>query len=136
MATEQERIERWKIAFAVFVARLIVDADGIVDFGELKLLAQVFADEGLRSHGFVDRRGEFTAAFRDAYTEAMRELPNRLSLDEKLDLVTIFHRTCLADGELVQAELLVLREGAEALGVPLHVLSGHLEGLKSIRTVR
>ena len=84
----------------------------------------------------MDAAGGFTPAYRDAYTEAMRELPNVLSLEDKLGLVTIFHRTCMADGELVQAELLVLREAAEALGVPLNVLSKHLEGLKSIRSVR
>ncbi|MCB9685367.1 MAG: TerB family tellurite resistance protein [Alphaproteobacteria bacterium] len=136
MASDRAQVDRWRVAFAMFVARLIVDADGIVDFGELKLLAQAFPDDQLRSYGFIDGHGEFTATFKDAYTEAMRELPNQLTLEEKLDLVTVFHRTCMADGELVQAELLVLREGAEALGVPLHVLSKHLEGLKSIRTVR
>ncbi len=135
MAAE-DHVERWKVAFAVFVARLIVDADGIVDFGELKLLAQAFPDDRLRSLGFLDDAGGYTRAYKQAYTEAIRELPDVLSLEDKLDLVTIFHRTCMADGELVQAELLVLREAAEALGVPLNVLSGHLDGLKSIRTVR
>lgn len=129
-------LERWKTAFAMFIAKLVVDADGIVDFGELKLLAQVFPDAHLAALGFLDEDGETTAAFKDAYLEAMRELPNRLSLDEKLELVTVFHRASMADGELLQAELLVMREAAEVLGIPLAVLSRHLEGLKSIATVR
>jgi uncharacterized tellurite resistance protein B-like protein len=65
-----------------------------------------------------------------------RRLPHGLSLDEKLELVSVFHRTSMADGELMQAELLVMREAAEVLGIPLSVLSKHLEQLKSIATAR
>lgn len=129
-------LERWKTAFAMFIAKLVVDADGIVDFGELKLMAQVFPDAHLQALGFLDEDGGTTPAFKDAYLEAMRELPNRLSLDEKLALVTVFHRASMADGELLQAELLVMREAAEVLGIPVGVLSRHLDGLKSIATVR
>jgi uncharacterized tellurite resistance protein B-like protein len=129
-------LTRWKTAFAMFIAKLVVDADGIVDFGELKLLSQVFPDEELRALGFLDAEGGSTQAYKDAYLEAMRELPNRLSLDEKLELVSVFHRTSMADGELMQAELLVMREAAEVLGIPLSVLSKHLEQLKSIATAR
>lgn len=125
-------LDRMRLAFAVFVAKLIVDADGIVDFGELKLLSQVFPDELLREVGFLDEGGGLTTDYRDAYTRAMRELPHQLDLDGKLELVTVFHRTSVADGELIQAELLVLREAAEVLGIPLAVLSKHLDGLKSI----
>ena len=120
----------------MFVAKLIVDADGIVDFGELKLLAQVFPDELLRTMGFLDEDGGFTPAYRDAYTEAMEVLPNRLELDDKLGLITIFHRTSTADGELIQAELLVIREAAEVLGIPLSVLSRHLDGLRTLSRSR
>lgn len=129
-------LARWKTAFTMFIARLVVDADGIVDFGELKLLSQVFPDDELRALGFLDEHGGFTQAYKDAYLEAMRELPNRLTLPEKLELVGVFHRTSMADGELLQAELLVMREAAEVLGIPLPVLSRHLETLKSIATAR
>ena len=129
-------LDRWKLAFSVFVAKLVVDADGIVDFGELKLLSQAFPDDLLHKVGFLDENGGFTATYRETYTEAMRELPNHLELDDKLELITIFHRTCMADGELIQAELLVLREAAEVLGIPLPVLSKHLEGLRSISNLK
>ena len=127
-------VDRMKVAFAVFVAKLIVDADGIVDFGELKLLAQVFPDELLRTLGFLDDAGGFTRDYRDAYTDAMEQLPNRLDLDEKLALITIFHRASTADGELIQAELLVIREAAEVLGIPLSILSTHRDGLHTLST--
>ncbi len=129
-------VDRMKVAFAMFVAKLIVDADGIVDFGELGLLAQVFPDELMHALGFLDDEGGFTRAYRDAYTEAMEELPNRLELDDKLALITIFHRTSTADGELIQAELLVIREAAEVLGIPLSILSKHLDGLRTLSSRR
>jgi uncharacterized tellurite resistance protein B-like protein len=125
-------LERWKTAFTMFIARLVVDADGIVDFGELKLLAAVFPDSHLRTLGFLDESGGFTQAYKDAYLEAMRELPNRLNLSQKLDLVSVLHRTSMADGELLQSELLVMREAAEVLGIPLPVLSTHLQTLRSL----
>ncbi len=129
--------DRLKVAFAMFVAKLIVDADGIVDFSELKLLSHVFPDALLSDLGFIDHKGQFTAAYHEAYTRATRELAHRLGPSDKLELITIFHRASWADGELIQAELLVLREAAEVLGVPLRALSEHLAGLSSIAgTVR
>lgn len=129
-----DELTRLQVAFTAFVAKLIVDADGIVDFGELKLLSQVVPDEVLRAMGFLDADGAFNDAYREAYTRATRVLPERLSMAQKLDLITIFHRTCMADGELIQAELLVLREASEVLGIPVPVLGEHLQGLKSLRT--
>jgi len=125
-------LDQLRVAFAAFVAKLIVDADGIVDFGELKLMSQVFPDALLVKMGFLDAKGAFTARYRDAYTRAIRVLPQKLDMPAKLELITVFHRTCMADGELIQAELLVLREAAEVLGIPISVLSNHLDGLKSL----
>jgi len=127
-----DELDQLRVAFAAFVAKLIVDADGIVDFGELKLMSQVFPDRLLAQMGFLDENGGFTEAYRSAYTKAIRVLPNRLDLQGKLELITVFHRTCMADGELIQAELLVLREAAEVLGIPVTLLSRHLDGLKSL----
>ncbi len=129
-------LDALKVAFAAFVAKLIVDADGVVDFGELKLMSQIFPDRLLQDLGFLDDGGGFTERYRDAYTEAIRVLPNRLGKGEKLELITLFHRAAWADGELLQAELLVLREAGEVLGVPLSVLSEHLDGLRSVASLR
>ena len=123
-------LDRLRVAFSVFIAKLIVDADGVVDFGELRLLSQVFPDPLLVEMGFLDRQGGFTDAYRDAYAEAIRVLPGRLSTDEKLELISVFHRAAMADGELIQAELLVLREASEVLGLPLSTLSTHLDALR------
>ncbi len=129
-------LDALKVAFAAFVAKLIVDADGIVDFGELKLMSQVFPDDLLRELGFLDEGGGFTQTYKEAYVEAIRVLPNRLGKGAKLELISLFHRAAWADGELLQAELLVLREAGEVLGVPLPILSEHLEGLKSAAHLR
>ena len=120
-------IDALKVAFASFIAKLIVDADDIVDFSELQLMAKTFPDPLLERLGFVDADGVLTAAHRTAYAESLEVLPEQLGMEEKLELITVFHRTAWADGELLQAELLVLREAAEVLKIPLTLLSEHLE---------
>ena len=126
-------LDRVRVAFTAYIAKLVVDADGVVDFGELRLLSQVFPDPLLEELGFIDAEGGFTVTYRAAYAEAARLLPARLELEQKLELITIFHHTAMADGELVQAELLVLREAAELLGVPLSALAAHLDRLRPPR---
>ncbi len=68
--------------------------------------------------------------YHDARIEAAHELRTSLPLEERLELVTIFHELCMADDVLEQAELLVLREAAEALGLDVRQLSRHLRDLK------
>ena len=124
---------RWdqeKLAFSLWVARLISEADGGADLSELVLMARLFPDELLRAYGLVDDTGEVTAAWDAARTAAIRHLHTELSTVEKLELITVFHQVCMADQRLVQAELLVLREAAEALGIDVRTLAAHLRTLK------
>jgi uncharacterized tellurite resistance protein B-like protein len=125
------RIDRLRIAFAVRVARRIVDADGVLDLSEIELLARTFPSALLHRAGFLDRRDLLTPAVDRAYREALAELPGVLTLTEKLDLVTLFHRTCDADGDIHPRELDVLRDAAAMLAVPRRTLDRHLSTLWS-----
>ena len=126
--------DRMKVAFTAFIAKLIVDADGVVDFGELRLMTQVFPDPLLEQMGFIDSQGGFTTRYNEAYAEAIQVLPKAMTLEEKLALITVFHNTAMADGELIQAELLVLREASEVLGITVRELSQHLDTLRPPRS--
>lgn len=119
-----------KLAFAVWVSKLIADADGVLDLSEIRLLTSVFPRALLQAYGLMDAQAEYTPLYHRSYREAVRVLPEALSLEEKLELVTVFHAFCMADEELKQAELLVLREAAEALGVNVRQLSRHLHRLR------
>ena len=123
--------DREKLAFTLWVARLIAHANGGVDLSELGLMSKLFTDETLLAYGIIDADGEITPTWDRARDAALTELHTRLPLAEKLELITVFHDVCLSDGELVQAELLVLREAAEALGVGVQPLAAHLRSLRS-----
>lgn len=123
------RIERLRIAFAVRVARRIVDADGILDLSEIELLSRTFPNGVLRRVGFLDGRDLLTPEVDRAWRHALAELPRVLTLTEKLELVTLFHRTCDVDGDIHPRELDVLREAAAMLAVPRSTLDAHLGSL-------
>lgn len=121
------RVERMRIAFAVLVARRIVEADGILDLSEIELLARTFPTPVLDRAGFLDAHCELTSEVERMYGQALAELPRVLTMSEKLDLLTLFHRTCDVDGEIHPSELAVLREAAELLEVPQPTLDAHLD---------
>lgn len=120
------RLDGLQLAFAIRVAQQIVHADGVLDRHELDLLSRTFPIPMLAAAGLTDGRGALLPGYEEAWRVAQRELPRVLTLTEKLDLVTLFHRTCLVDGELHPAELAVLRRAAAALEVPDGTLEAHL----------
>jgi len=127
-------IEQLQIAFAVFIAREIVAADGILDIDEMRLLMMVFPDRLMRNCRFLGPNTHLTEAYHRAYVEAIRVLPIILDTQQKLDLVTLFHRTCVVDGELHPKELHVLKGAAKTLQIPGSVLSKHLKALSGSLT--
>lgn len=129
-------IEQLQIAFAVSIARRIVEADGILDLDEMHLLVMVFPDRLLRACRFVGPDTSLTAAFHRAHVEALRVLPRILDTQQKLDLVTLFHRTCVVDGELHPQELVVLREAADTLVLDRSRVREHLKALHSLTSLR
>ena len=123
------RWDREKLAFSLWVAQLIAEANGAVDLSEVALMARLFPDDVLRGFGIIDTSGKLTRLWDEARRDAIRHLHAELTTEQKLELVTVFHQVCMADDELVQSELLVLREAAEALGVAVRDLSAHLRKL-------
>ncbi len=123
-------IDRLRVAFAVFVGKRIVDADGILDIGEIELLTMAFPNPWMDQCGFLDANTNLTDVCVKTYEDARKILPLTLDLEEKLELITLFHRTCMADGELHELEFKVLMEAAEQLKVPQAQLRDHLRTLR------
>ena len=122
-------LEQLQIAFSAQIARDIVSADKILDIDEVRLLMLVFPDALMRNCNFLDEQTNLTDAFHRAYVEALRVLPRVLDRASKLDLVTLFHRTCVVDGELHPSELEVLTRAARALELDDATLERHLTTL-------
>jgi uncharacterized tellurite resistance protein B-like protein len=121
-----EAILRLKLAFGVSIGRAIVDADRQVDYSEFRLFGQIFPRVLLREEGFVDEQGQFTEALATAWMEACAVLPEMLSEEDKLDLLSLFHGTSMADGTRDSRETRVIKDAADLLGVPSDVLAAHL----------
>ncbi|MBT3218576.1 MAG: hypothetical protein HN348_05745 [Proteobacteria bacterium] len=126
---ELTRLQRCKVAFSCHVARMITDADGVLDISEVELLMTVFNNELMSAAGFIDDSGALSAEFFVALMDAKRVLPEVLSEADKLELVTLFHETVVADGETSPEEVAILREAAATLQIPSDVLDAHLAGL-------
>lgn len=122
-------LDQLRIAFSAQIARDIVSADKILDIDEVRLLMLVFPDDLMRGCHFLDEQTNLTDGFHRAYVEALLVLPRVLDRASKLDLVTLFHRTCVVDGELHPSELEVLRRAARALEVDDATLEHHLREL-------
>jgi len=122
--------DQMKLGFAVWIAKLIADANGVLDLSEIRILNQRFPNDLLRQFDLVDEMANPTATFKRVSRQAVGVLRDVMTLEEKLELVTVFHEVCLADQQLAQSELLILREASEALGVPVRVLSQHLSSLR------
>jgi uncharacterized tellurite resistance protein B-like protein len=123
-------LDRMRLAFAVFVGRRIAEADGILDIDEIDLLTLAFPNAWMETCGFIDENTQLTEACRRAYDDACKILPVSLNLTEKLDLITLFHRTCMADGKLHERELALLMSAAQLLHVPGADLRTHLLELR------
>lgn len=130
-------LEQLQIAFACSVAREIVAADGLLDIEEVRLLTLVFPDRLMRNCRFLGPDDQLTDAFHRAYVESVRVLSKVLDTGQKLDLITLFHRTCVVDGELHPKEVVVLRASANTLGVDPEVVRRHVNGLhRSLTSLR
>jgi hypothetical protein len=129
------RIDRLRIAFAVRIAQRITEADGVLDAGEVGLLQRCFPDQMLQRAGFLDSRRVLTHEVDQVFRQALAELPQILTTSEKLDLVTLFHRTAAIDGETHPEELRILEEGAAMLLLPHRTLLEHLRHLGGRQTL-
>jgi uncharacterized tellurite resistance protein B-like protein len=123
------QVDRLRVAYAVHVAQLIIDADGILDMEEATALGGFFPDFLLHACGFLDDNGRLNDEYNRAVAEAITDLPGQLGLALKLELITLFHAACMADGELHGNEIAVLMQAAEALGVSRKQMHRHLGGL-------
>jgi uncharacterized tellurite resistance protein B-like protein len=125
-----------QVAFTYHLLLEVVRADGTVDGAELDWLERRFPLEGLREFGFVDSAGRLTAAFHEARDLARIELPDRLTVGEKLALLEVVAEASAADGVLTPEEADALAAVAEILGLPDADWRDHLDALVSSGRLR
>jgi uncharacterized tellurite resistance protein B-like protein len=119
-------LDRLRVAFAIHLARQMAEADEVIDEAEAEALWRYLPDRVLNAFGYLDERGQLTGRFQADLAEALRVLPQELGQALKLELLTIFHQTGTADGELHPREVAVLDRATALLGLSWDVLERHL----------
>jgi hypothetical protein len=125
----QPSIEAIRLAYALHVVRSIVDADDVMTLGEMRLVAEQLPAALLFAHGLIDEDGSFTDYYVEALDGAAARLREAMTLDERLELVALFHRATVADGVLEVAEYDRLRDAWRELGLSDAEVSAHLDSL-------
>jgi uncharacterized tellurite resistance protein B-like protein len=122
-------VRRLQVAFTYHLLLEVVGSDGHVDGAELDYLQRIFPIDDLEAFGFVDGDGRLTDAFEEARDLALIELPDRLTLGEKLGVVEIVAEATAADGVLTPEEADTLAAVARILGIPAGEWHTHLDGM-------
>ena len=104
--------DRMKVAFAIKISGMVVQADGIVRPSEEAILEEMFPSSLLMSLGLDD-----TSTFVQFGTRAFRELKDLLTHKEKLELIEFFFAVCDADADVHPRELEVVVMAADRLGI-------------------
>ncbi len=104
--------DRMKVAFAIKISGMVVQADGIVRPSEEAILEEMFPPELIASLGL-----DTTETFIEIGTRAFTELKDLLSHEEKLQLIEFFFAVCDVDAEVHPRELEIVVMAAERLGL-------------------
>lgn len=111
-------LESLQLAFAYHVVCEVIGADATIDPAELAWIHAMFPFDRLLERGLVDRHGKVTPLLDELRHQALIELPERLSADQKLSLVRIVAHASAADGVLAPEEADTIAAVARMLGVP------------------
>ena len=123
------------LAFALHAARLLVDADGVLDPREQAFIEREFPHLELRDAGFVDSHGQLTEQYQAALNTALETLPEALTEDQKLDLIHKLFKASLADDVFEHREGNILLVVSRLLGLAPGRLDAYLSSLPEVGEV-
>lgn len=110
-------LDELRLAFTFHITNQILESDGVVVPAEIRFLKRTFPHELFERSRFVDNEGRYTQRWQDALGEALLELPVRLSVDERLDLLEGFYSAAISDGGTQYIEGNILIRAARLLGL-------------------
>ena len=122
-------LEVLALAFARHVLDDLALADRERTAEELALIERICPPERMRAAGLVDADGRFTPAWTEARAQALERLPNELSHEGKMGLLTTFFEMCVVDGHIDRDEGSILFQTATLLGIRPSELDAHLDTL-------
>jgi len=124
---KQYGVEALWAAFAYATAEDIIVADERLTRSEVDVLREL--DESMRKAGLMRTNGTLVDHFDEVRAQAEDKLATLLSSDDKLRLITLFHKVSRVDGDLDKREGVHMKHAAEVLGLPQQEYLDHLASL-------
>ncbi|MEM6929465.1 MAG: TerB family tellurite resistance protein [Myxococcota bacterium] len=118
-----------KLVFMRHYLLQLAQADAKLLPEERALLRTVCPPDVLRDRGLLAEDGTLTAKWVEELERAQQVLPEGLSLETKLAMITTFVDMAVIDGDLHHDEGKTLQEAADALGIDAEQFDAHLDGL-------
>lgn len=116
-----------ELAFTFHITNQILESDGVIVPAEVRFLERAFPGDVFERSGFVDPAGHYTQRWQDALGEALLELPVRLSVDQRLDLLERFYAAAISDGDTQYIEGNILVRAARLLGLKPSQFTARIE---------
>ncbi|MCB9669386.1 MAG: TerB family tellurite resistance protein [Alphaproteobacteria bacterium] len=126
---EDFTLDELKLAFTFHITNQILESDGTVAPEELAFLQKWFPEAVFRESRFIDAKGRYTSRWEDALGEALLQLPERLSVEERLDLLETFYRAAISDGDTQYIEGNILVRAARLLGLKPSQFTARVEAM-------
>ncbi len=117
LSEEDFDLYRLKYALSIYLVRQVILADDIVEPQEIKFVREHFPQSLLQA---LDLLKPEEISF--LIERALEELPRKLSLQAKLDIVGICFAAAASNGNVDPREIAIIQVAAEVLSVPSEVL--------------
>ncbi len=115
-----------KLAFRYHVLHALVIADRQLDPDEMRVYERILPE--MQAAGLMDEHREPTAAYLPARAEALTQLADALSDDDKKALMAEFRELARSDHDLADTERSIFDAAAGVLGLDLEVAWQVLRG--------
>jgi uncharacterized tellurite resistance protein B-like protein len=124
LSEEDFDLYRLKYALSIYLVRQVILADDVVEPQEIKFVREHFPQSLLQALDLLD-----TQEISRLIERALHELPHKLSLEAKLDIVGICFAASASDGNVDPREIAIVQVAAEVLAVPSEVLIEFIQQL-------
>ena len=128
-------MQHMKLALSYHMVRETINADLEITDAERRFLAGAFPADSLRDAGFIGPRGGTSVHYERCLGAALISIPETLSLDERLTILTQVFQASLADESFAREEGAVLVKASKLLAITSQQLDAHLQLMDDVGSV-
>jgi uncharacterized tellurite resistance protein B-like protein len=128
-------MQHMKLALSYHMVRETIDADLQVTDAERRFLSGAFPKTSLLEAGFVDAKSATSLRYERCLGEALISIPETLSLEERLAILTQVFQASLADESFAREEGAFLVKASRLLAITTQQLNVHLDQMDAVGSV-